>query len=99
MSGEISNLISYASVDELSAPEQQLLRDMMRSGFFLNFAKGQARDAEKASQQLDPNLAGMNPDKYFQLAKDLRLVSRFWLDLLAFAEDWKPTTAENGDET
>lgn len=95
---EIVNLVSYGAADELSPPEQSLLRDMMRSGFFHNFVKGQARGAEQSAQRLDPNAKGMTPESFFQLAKDLRLVSRFWLDLLAFAEDWKPTPADDGEE-
>lgn len=95
---EIVNLVSHGVVDELNPPEQALLHDTMRSGFFIKFATGQAKAADNSAQRLDPNAKGMTPESYFQLAKDLRLVSRFWLDLLAFAEDWKPTTADDGDE-
>jgi len=82
-------LINTEILEQFQGPEQENLNVIWGSNYIRTFAQMQASKASQELARLDPEqFTGADAaNKYYQHAKDLRLLYRFWNDLLSFSED------------
>lgn len=75
-------------MDKFPQELRQFLEEMFGCYFFVDFCKFQIAKAEENIRALNMR-EDWSKDEYFQLLNDMRLVLRFWTDLLRFAEEYR----------
>lgn len=95
---ELANCIALDFEHDVSEGELAELNSIVGSTIFRNFIERQIKSAENQIKQLNPHKKGMTAEIYYNLAKDLRLLVRFWADFSAFAEGCHTQAEIIGDE-
>lgn len=83
---QVIMLINREVMEGFNPAFKEMLADFMGSFMFIDFCKVQQAKAKEAMDSLQPHPDWTN-EEYVQLSKDMRLVWRFWTDLLRYAEE------------
>lgn len=85
---QIAMLVDYDAINGFGPQVKEMLGEFLGSFLFIDFCKVQVAKAEEKIKNLRP-LPEWTTEEYFKLMEDMKLVCRFWADLLQFAEGFK----------
>jgi hypothetical protein len=86
---QITFLVHREVMDQMPFQMAEALQQFMGCSIFIDFCKLNVAKCDKDLADLRPRPEWTN-EQYIQLSRDMRLVWRFWTDLLQFAEEFKP---------
>jgi hypothetical protein len=81
---QIACLVDREYVDKLGKVYSDLTKTVLGSEPFVKFCQAQVDECQRAQMTIPMNL---DPQEYFLLANDFRLLWRFWNDLLQYAKE------------
>lgn len=84
-SPQVSMLVHREVLQKLDDALKEPLKQFLGSYIFIEFCKLNRDVSALQAAELDPS-----QENFAQLSKDMRLVWRFWTDLLRFAEELQP---------
>lgn len=91
---EVVNTMDMTILDDYTENERVIVEDMLGSGVFRKFIELQVEKAKDAITELNPSLY-KDMEEFYQIAKDRRLLWRFWNDLHQYTEDCATRAAAN----
>lgn len=83
---QVAMLVHREVMAEFDGSTRDWLEQCLGSHVFREFCSKNLAVVERDTAALEP---GNDAQKFFQISKDMRLVRRFWIDLLRFAEELK----------
>lgn len=84
---QIPFLVDRDVLEKLPEQYKDFIKPLMGSFIFLDFCKMQLESVEEKTRQINP--MNYSIEDYTNLSKDMRLLWRFWTDLLNYASEFK----------
>lgn len=85
---QIPYLVDRDVLEKLPEEYREFIKSLMGSFIFIDFCKLQLAKVEENLRNINPMTHSV--EDYTNLSKDMRLLWRFWTDLLHYAEEFKP---------
>jgi hypothetical protein len=85
---QISVLVDRDTLNNMGPGEREWMETFLGSHVFQQFCKGNVDAVQTNLAELNPG--AFTPEDFVNLSKDMRLLWRFWTDLLRLAEEYTP---------
>lgn len=94
---QVSTLIHREVMEKMRPEFRDMFSSFIGTDLFIDFCKGQLECIEYDIGEVQKRM-DLPAEQQFQLSKDMRLVWRFWTDLLRFAEEQKEANRVNNQQ-